>query len=111
MNALFINYQWCTGCHTCEVACKVEHNLAEGQYGIKILQDGPRELPDGNWEYNNLPMPTSLCDLCKDRVSEGRLPKCVHHCQAGIMNYGTVEEMSELAKQNPYSVVFSLPDA
>lgn len=96
MNGLLINYEYCTGCHACEVACKVEHDLPDGQFGIKILQDGPRQLPGGRWEYNYLPMPTSLCDLCADRVGEGRLPKCVHHCQAGIMEYGSVEELSAI---------------
>lgn len=109
-NALFINYEFCTGCHTCEVACKTVHDLPTGQFGIKILQDGPRELPDGRWEYNYLPMPTSLCDLCAERVAQGRLPKCVHHCQAGVMNYGTVEEMAKLMDENPNSVMFRLKD-
>lgn len=109
-NALVINYEYCTGCHTCEVACQVEHNLAAGQYGIKILQDGPRQLESGKWEYNYLPMPTSLCDLCADRVAEGRLPKCVHHCQAGIMDFGTVEKMAEVVEGKPNSVMFRLKD-
>lgn len=52
-------------------------------------------------------MPTSLCDLCADRVAEGRLPKCVHHCQAGIMEYGTVEEMAKLMTEKPNSVMFT----
>jgi len=107
MNALFINYEWCSGYHACEVACKVEHDLADGQYGIKILTDGPRDLGNGKWEFNHLPMPTSLCDLCADRVAEGRLPKCVHHCQAGIMEYGTVEEMAKLMTEKPNSVMFT----
>ena len=108
MNALVINYEYCTGCHTCEVACKTSHNLEVGQFGIKILQDGPRQLPDGKWEYNYLPMPTSLCDLCADRVAAGRLPKCVHHCQAGIMDFGTVEEMAKVMEAKPNSVMFTL---
>ena len=108
MNALLSNYEYCSGCHACEVACKVEHDLPDGQFGIKILQDGPRQLPSGKWEYNHLPMPTSLCDLCADRVAEGRLPKCVHHCQAGIMEYGTVEELSKIMEAKPNSVMFTL---
>ena len=28
---LFINFDYCTGCHTCEIACKKEHDLPEGQ--------------------------------------------------------------------------------
>ncbi|MGI6031916.1 MAG: hypothetical protein ACOX69_00645 [Coriobacteriales bacterium] len=109
-NALVINYQFCTGCHSCEIACKTEHGYPTGQWGIKILQDGPREKEDGTWEYNYLPMPTSLCDLCADRVAEGRWPKCVHHCQAGCMYYGTVEEMAKVAEEHPNSALFRLKD-
>ena len=67
--ALVIDYKYCTGCHTCEVACRQALDLGSGQFGIKLLQDGPRELPNGKWEYNFLPMPTSLCDLCAERVA------------------------------------------
>ena len=48
-NALLIDYEYCTGCHACEVSCKKEKDLARGQWGIKILTDGPRELPDDKW--------------------------------------------------------------
>ena len=67
-NALLIDYEYCTGCHACEVSCKKEKDLARGQWGIKILTDGPRELPDDKWEFNNIPMPTSLCDLGAERL-------------------------------------------
>ena len=68
MNGLLIDYEWCTGCHTCEIACQQEHGFA------------PRNV---------------LCDLCADRVEKGKLPTCVKHCQAGCMQYGSVEELSK----------------
>ena len=43
-------------------------------------------------------MPTHLCDLCAARVEAGKLPTCVHHCQAGVMVYGTLEELAAKAK-------------
>ena len=95
---LLIDYQYCSGCHACEVACKKEHDLPKGDFGIKILQDGPRQCSDGVWEYDYLPVPTHLCDLCAVRVEAGKLPTCVHHCQAGVMVYGTLEELAAKAK-------------
>lgn len=95
---LMIDYDYCSGCHACEVACKKEHDMPNGDFGIKIAQDGPRQNSDGTWEYDYLPVPTSLCDLCADRVSAGKLPTCVHHCQAGVMVYGTLEELAAKAK-------------
>ena len=106
-NALLIDYEFCTGCHSCETACKVELGLPLGQYGIKIAQDGPRELESGKWEYTYLPIPTSLCNLCEDRVAMGKLPSCVHHCQAAVMTYGTVEELSAIMAGKSKMVMFT----
>jgi Fe-S-cluster-containing dehydrogenase component len=104
---LLINYEYCTGCHSCEVACKKEHDFPTGEYGIKLLFDGIRKNIDGIWEYTYLPLPTHMCDLCADRVSEGRLPTCCHHCQSGIMWYDTVENLAELIKDKPRSCIFT----
>lgn len=95
---LFIDYQFCSGCKACVTGCKVEHNMPEGDFGISLLQDGPRQCSDGVWEYTYLPLPTRLCDLCEDRVAMGKLPTCVHHCQAGVMVWGPVEELAAKAK-------------
>lgn len=105
-NALLIDYEYCTGCHACEVSCKKEKNLARGQWGIKILTDGPRELPDDKWEFNNIPMPTSLCDLCAERLESGKDPSCVHNCPANCMQFGTVEEMSKEVTKKGNRVIF-----
>ena len=95
---LFIDYEYCCGCNACVTACKMEHGMPEGDCGIRILQDGPWEASDGVWEYTYLPMPTHLCDLCADRVAEGKLPTCVHHCQTAVIVYGTVAELAKKAE-------------
>jgi Fe-S-cluster-containing dehydrogenase component len=94
-NGLLIDYNLCSGCHSCEVACKKEHKLVVGQWGIKLAEDGPRKLSNGKWEWNYIPIPTELCDLCEERVKDGKNPTCVHHCQAQVMTYGPVEELAK----------------
>ena len=106
---LLVDYQYCSGCHACEVACKKEHDLPKGDFGIKIVQDGPRQCSDGVWEYDYLPVPTHLCDLCAERVKEGRKPACVHHCLALCMEYGTVEEMAKRAEELGRNAVLFVP--
>lgn len=101
---LLIDYEYCSGCHACEVACKKEHDMPRGDFGIKILQDGPRQNSNGSWEYEHLPLPTSLCDLCAGRVALGKLPTCVHHCQAGVMVYGTLEELAKKANKGKMTI-------
>ena len=96
---LMIDYRFCSGCHACEVACKKEHDMPRGDFGIRVLTSGPYQSSDGEWDFDYLPMPTHLCDLCAARTAEGKLPSCVHHCQAGVMVYGPVEELAAKAKK------------
>ena len=104
---LLIDYEYCSGCHACETACKMEHDLPRGDFGIKIQQDGPRKNSStGTYEYEHIPVPTSLCDLCAGRVAAGKLPTCVHHCQAGVMVYGPVEELARKVNK-PKMAIFS----
>lgn len=97
---LMIDNEYCTGCHSCEVACKNEHELPLGQWGIKVLELGPWKLMDGKrWEFRYIPALTSYCDLCVDRVVAGSDPACVHHCLAKAMEFGTLEELAEKMKE------------
>ena len=92
---ILIDNEYCTGCHTCELACKNEHDLPKGQWGVKLLEMGPWQLEDGyHWEYRFVPVLTQTCDLCAERVSKGGIPNCVQHCPANVMEYGTLDELA-----------------
>ena len=41
MKGILVNYEFCTGCHSCEVACKKHLGLPEGEFGIKVSEIGP----------------------------------------------------------------------
>lgn len=107
-NGLLINYEYCDGCHACEVACKTALGLEKGEFGIKINQVGPwKSQKSGRWVFDNVPAITDLCDLCADRVANGKWPKCVHHCQSLCIEYGTAEElMAKSAKMKTKHFVF-----
>jgi anaerobic dimethyl sulfoxide reductase subunit B (iron-sulfur subunit) len=94
-NGLLIDYEFCTGCHSCEMACKAELKLPTGKWGIQVAQIGPWQINEDRWEYEFIPVPTELCNLCEDRVESGKKPSCVHHCQSLIMEYGPVEELTK----------------
>lgn len=106
---LLIDYEFCTGCHTCEMACKVEKGLEEGEWGIKLSQIGPWKLDDDKWEWDFVPLPTQRCDLCHDRLEAGKVPACVHHCQALCMEFGPVEELARKATK-PRVVIFTVEE-
>ena len=66
--AIAIDYDFCTGCHACEIACKVEHGYKKGEFGIQVFTMGPREIEPDQWEFTNIPVLTERCDLCAERV-------------------------------------------
>lgn len=111
-NGLMIDYEWCTGCHACEVACKQEHDLPQGLWGIKLGEIGPQQLIPGDcdsWEWEYVPMPTSLCDLCEELTSKGQLPSCVKHCLASVMEYGPVDELARKMADKGHKVTMFIP--
>ena len=93
LNALVIDYKYCTGCHVCEVSCRKEHGIPLEEWGIKVEELGPVKM-EGAWLWDYVPVPSDLCDLCADRRAEGKDAACVHHCLAQCMAIVPVEELS-----------------
>jgi Fe-S-cluster-containing dehydrogenase component len=103
---LLINYEYCTGCHTCEVACQQEHNFPVGKCGIKVTEyEYAAEKKPVAIDF--LPFPTELCDLCAERCRKETLPACVKHCQSFCMYYGPLDELTGKLAAMPRSALFS----
>ncbi|MBP2654106.1 MAG: 4Fe-4S ferredoxin iron-sulfur binding domain protein [Firmicutes bacterium] len=102
---LFIDYEFCTGCHTCEVACKQENSYPAGLWGIKVNEIVLESLD--KVEINYLPFPTELCNLCANRTVNGERPSCVKHCQADCMKYGELTELVKEMENKPKTVLFA----
>lgn len=92
---LLINYEYCDGCHACEVACMKHHKFADPTAsGLVVKQYGPNKKEDGRWELNWVPAITESCDFCAERVGTGRKPSCVQHCQSSIIKFGKVADLA-----------------
>lgn len=103
---ILVDYEWCTGCHTCETACQMEHGLPVGQFGIKLAEVGPYEYAPGRWQLAYVPIPTDQCDLCAARRARGKLASCQHHCQAQCLEVGPLDELAEKAAAKKKTVLF-----
>ena len=65
----------CTGCGTCAIAC-----------------------PFGTIYADLIPFPSSVCDVCHDRLAPDEKPLCVQTCPDGCLDYGEVEPSADLVE-------------
>ena len=102
---LLINYEYCTGCYACAVACQQEHEYPAGKSGIVVTE----YVMPGNKKpvaIDYCVFPTELCDLCAQRVANGEKPACVHHCQADCMRFGPLPKLMKEMENQSRSVIF-----
>ena len=102
---LLIDYEYCAGCHTCEVACMQENSLPVGKFGIRVNEILTETAKGIIIDY--IPFPTDLCNLCAARTARGELPSCVKHCQCGCMMYGDIVEMAKFVEGKAKTVIFA----
>jgi Fe-S-cluster-containing dehydrogenase component len=105
---MVIDYKYCTGCHSCEIACRNEKDLPLDQWGIIIAEMGPVKLGD-KWLWNFLPTPSHLCDLCVDRIQIGQKPSCELHCLANCIEIVPKEDISKRMIELGEAVVSYIP--
>jgi Fe-S-cluster-containing dehydrogenase component len=96
---LLIDYEYCTGCFTCQVACSQEYQRPKDQLGIQVIETTTIK-PNGELYLAYLPFPTENCNLCIGRTSRGDLPSCVKHCMANVIKYGSIKKLSNEMKKS-----------
>ena len=101
---LLIDYEFCTGCRACEIACKQEHNRRPEEWGIYVKEVEP-EVTGGKLYY--FPFPTDNCNLCGKRIAKGLQPACVKNCYAGVMEFGTIGELTQRMQEKPRTVLWA----
>ena len=106
-NGLLIEYDYCTGCHSCEVACQQEHGYPAGKYGIKVTEHILETMNELSIYY--IPFPTDLCNLCSHRTKDGKKPACVKHCQSSCIHFGSISQLAQEMEKRPKTVLYS-PD-
>ena len=103
---LLIDYEFCTGCFACQVACCQEHGWQAPLSGIKVMEI-VQDMPKGKAYLTFIPMPTELCVLCAKRTRQGLEPACVKHCMSKSITYGKLTELAEKMSSKPRMVLWS----
>ena len=59
--ALLINYKYCSGCHSCEIACRNHLQCGLGKWGIKLTEIQPFEAHPGDWNWDYVRLFGGFC--------------------------------------------------
>jgi Fe-S-cluster-containing dehydrogenase component len=105
-HGLLIDYEYCTGCYACQVACAQEYKWPKGMGGIRVMEC-EENLPNSKHYLKFIPVPTELCILCLPRTRQGLKPACVQTCMAACIKYGTLDELLEEMKKKSRQVLWA----
>ena len=103
---LLIDYEFCTGCYTCQVACCQEYGWEAGMSGMQVIEM-VQKLPNEKACLTFLPFPTELCVLCAPRTRKGLEPACVKHCMANVIKWGRLGDLAKELGKKPRMVLYS----
>jgi len=81
--------------------------LTEQVDGQSVRAACPYDIPRMQKDGKRL----AKCDMCIDRVREGKLPSCVLACGVGCMHFGDEKDIEALAKKRLASVKKKYPKA
>lgn len=107
MKGILVDYHYCSGCHTCEIACAVSHGLPNEQAGVVLNHVGPWEAVDGTWQEDFIPFFTKNCNLCRagEQAHNGKT-MCEHHCQAQCIKVGELSELQAELAERPNQALY-----
>ncbi len=75
---IFVHSDRCMGCHTCELACAVEHSQNKSLYSAISEQPVPKPRVYVEWVEPDKKMPV-VCRQCEDAP-------CMHACISGAIS-------------------------
>ncbi|MBI5014706.1 MAG: 4Fe-4S binding protein [Deltaproteobacteria bacterium] len=105
-NGLLIDYEYCTGCKACVVACAQEYGWGPGMGGMRVMEV-IQPLPKDKAYLGFLPFPTESCVLCAGRTRKGLKTACEQHCLANVIRHGPVQELAKALEAKPRQVLWA----
>ncbi len=75
---VFVRLDRCMGCHSCEIACSVEHSQSKNLYLAMYEAPVPKKRLYVEWAPDNKKVPV-LCRHCEDSP-------CMHACISGAIS-------------------------
>ena len=76
--ALMIDLERCTGCKSCEAACKQTNGLGPGSYRNRVMWFDEQAEPTGGNDSSRLDFLTVTCQQCER-------PACLRACLPGCL--------------------------
>ena len=92
VHAILVDLDRCVECHACEIACKQENGLKEGEKWIKLVTIGPEEV-GGKLHADYYPVINGGCHFCQHRIYQDLEPFCVAVCPTKALKFCELAEV------------------
>ena len=104
VRAILVDLDRCVECYACEVACKQENDLKEGERWIRLVTIGPEEV-SGKLCADYYPLIDGGCNFCQPRVAQGLDPFCVTVCPTNALKFGDAAQiLAALKSKKRYQI-------
>jgi len=103
-NAIIVDLDRCVGCYACEIACRKENNLPEGEAWIRVNEIGP-QIVDGRLARDFVISIAQNCTFCEGRLKKGLEPACVSSCPTKALSCHNSHELLSDIKESRMQVL------
>ena len=102
--SVLVDLDRCTGCYSCQVACRQTNGYSYDEKWMKVIRQTPEPI-DGKLRLFHLPVPLAL-DKCAECIQREAPPLCAKVCLANALFVGPLEELAPMLHKK-HAVLFS----
>jgi len=103
-HVLYADIERCVGCHSCEIACRQEHDIPNDDWCIRVMTVEPRR-EENLRDFYFFSIASNKCGGCRDLLQQAAEPACVSACPTRCIRYAEVNALPQVIDQRKRFII------